>query len=311
MTFGSAQHVGEQGFYWWLGVVDSVDDDPKNNKLGMARVRIFNLHDTVKDRTQLPWAQVMMPVTSPGVNGVGDTPCLMVGSAVFGFFADAAQGVKLARAPIIIGTIPNFPDENGHSIPLDARGKRSFKRTSQSVEPKDPYKAEYSKNRVIKTQAGHMIELDDTNGAERVHIRHKSGSYIEMGPDGYVTIKSAKDSFDITGGVKNVHIKGDCNVQVEGNLAATAKGLATISGQSDIEIVAAGWLKLMGALGIKLSSGGSIAVESPAGLTLTEGSLHVVDGIASGTGISGTWSAGGSSITTVDGIVVSIKKTGI
>lgn len=311
MSYGPSQYAGESGFYWWIGKVDSVDNDPKSTKLGMARVRIFNLHDGVKDSTALPWAQVMMPVTSASVNGIGDTPSLLIGSMVFGFFADGAGSIKQAKVPIIVGTIPVFPSEADHSIPLDARGKRSINKKAAVIgnEPDDPYKANYPDNRVIKTKSGHMIELDDTAGSERVHIYHKSGSYIEMTPDGGVTIKSVKDSFDIVGGIKNLFVKGDCKVQVNGSMNSVVNGDINIVGKSNLSLMAKGKIFIQGMLGVKISSGSDIAMEAPGGVSVTEGGLSVIDKVSVGTGVTGSLVAGGRNLQIRDGIVVGISDT--
>lgn len=42
------------------------------------------------------------------------------------------------------------------------------------------YNTEYPYNTTYTTKAGHAIELDDTVGAERIHVWHKSGSYEEI-----------------------------------------------------------------------------------------------------------------------------------
>lgn len=43
------------------------------------------------------------------------------------------------------------------------------------------FKSEYPHNKVLETPSGHLFEIDDTIGFERIHIYHKNGSYIEMG----------------------------------------------------------------------------------------------------------------------------------
>jgi len=47
-------------------------------------------------------------------------------------------------------------------------------------EPGSQYAALYPKNHVMETAGGHVLEFDDTDGAERVNIFHKNGSFIEM-----------------------------------------------------------------------------------------------------------------------------------
>jgi len=96
--------IGVDGFNWWIGQVESNrSDDPK--KSGRYRVRIVGQH--LKDCTatptqQLPWANVMMPVTTPHSDGgvTGATSNLRKGNWVIGFFLDNDQ-----QKPIILGSI--------------------------------------------------------------------------------------------------------------------------------------------------------------------------------------------------------------
>ena len=90
--------------FWFTGVVEDREDPLQ---MGRVRVRIFGLHtdDTTKiSILDLPWANVMMPVNSASVSGVGMTPTgLVEGSWVVGFFADGEN----AQDPIIMGSLPS------------------------------------------------------------------------------------------------------------------------------------------------------------------------------------------------------------
>lgn len=91
-------------------------------------------------------------------------------------------------------------------------------------EPSVAYNAEYPYNRVIETGSGHVIELDDSPGGERIMIYHRNGSYIQMSPT-TTTIKSPHDAYNINeknyhmyiGGTNVVTIDGDCHVLIKGN----------------------------------------------------------------------------------------------
>ena len=94
--------VGDDGFHWWIGQIEtSPTDDPK--KSGRYRVRIIghNLKDTTPTK-ELPWAQVMLPVTTPFSDGgvTGATVNLRAGNWVTGFFLDNDR-----QKPIIMGSI--------------------------------------------------------------------------------------------------------------------------------------------------------------------------------------------------------------
>jgi hypothetical protein len=99
-------------------------------------------------------------------------------------------------------------------------------------EPASAYNAQYPFNRVIETAAGHSIELDDTPGAERIMVYHRSGSYIQIDTRGTTTHRSQSDRYDITstnshvyiGGRSMVTINGDSYVRVNGNKTEEVTG---------------------------------------------------------------------------------------
>jgi len=96
--------IGSDGFSWWIGQIESEKAaDPKNS--GRYRVRIVGTHLKNCDATPteaLPWAQVMMPVTSPFTDGgtTGATVDLRQGNWVVGFYVDNDR-----QKPIIMGSI--------------------------------------------------------------------------------------------------------------------------------------------------------------------------------------------------------------
>ena len=298
------KQLGKEGFSWWFGIVNDID---KEYQVGMVYVSVIGVHALdEKNKDRLLKCQVILPTTSQSVEGIGDTPQVDIGSKVFGFYTD-----QTAASGFIIGTIPVIPnlDQNLNSVSFLARGKQiDNDEKLHPVEPDSSFKAEYPNNRVIRSRTGHTIELDDTPDSPRVHIRHSSGSKIEMRPDGSVVIKSMGDSFEIVGGGKDIAINGDCNIEVKGNLNATTEGNITVAGQKDVSILAKGVLFLQGMLGIKVSSGGSTSIEGPGGTNITEGSLTVSGNATVGTGVTGNFIAGGKNVNIRNGIVVGISK---
>ena len=96
------------GFNWWIGQVEGVATDEKNNKGGYRyKVRIMGIHDQsieTLESEQLPWATVMYPITSGGGQaGAFATPALRQGNVVFGFFMDGGQ----EQVPVIMGVLGN------------------------------------------------------------------------------------------------------------------------------------------------------------------------------------------------------------
>ena len=95
--------MGRDGFIWWAGVVEDRSDPLK---LGRCRVRCLGYHTddrNVLPTEDLPWAHPLLPITSSGVSGIGQTPLgLVEGSWVIGFFRDA----DTKQDAVILGSLP-------------------------------------------------------------------------------------------------------------------------------------------------------------------------------------------------------------
>jgi len=81
-------------------------------------------------------------------------------------------------------------------------------------EPNPYYNAKYPDNIVLSTHSGIVIEVDNTQDNERIHIYHPSNSYIEIGPKGDIVIRNAKNKFEIVDENKMVHVKGNLDETV-------------------------------------------------------------------------------------------------
>lgn len=78
---------------------------------------------------------------------------------------------------------------------------------------------------VVETQAGHVIEIDDTSGNERIRVYHTSGSYFEIRPDGSFVQKSVGDeNYYMHSGAVNEQITSNVKRYVSGNLDEIIKG---------------------------------------------------------------------------------------
>ena len=75
-------------------------------------------------------------------------------------------------------------------------------------EPETPYAAKYPHNHVYESEGGHLREMDDTPGAERIHERHASGSGYEIGPDGSKVTRVKQDNYTIVTNDDYTHIQG-------------------------------------------------------------------------------------------------------
>jgi len=85
-------------------------------------------------------------------------------------------------------------------------------------EPEIPYAAKYPHNHVHESESGHIREIDDTPGAERIHERHSSGTGYEIHPEGDKVTRVKKDNYDLTYGQQFTHIRGTQSTTVNGGV---------------------------------------------------------------------------------------------
>ena len=147
--------------------------------------------------------------------------------------AGGAGGGAGGRGPGIVGP---KKDAVIQSVPVACGGSFS--------EPPTKYNAKFPHNMVMETKSGHVFELDDTPGAERVHIYHRAGTFIEMHPDGDVVVKSNKTSYHLSMGDFNIYVAGDCNVTAEKSIHMKTKGNFCLEVGGDANFNVSGTLKM-------------------------------------------------------------------
>lgn len=76
----------------------------------------------------------------------------------------------------------------------------------------------YGKNQVSATEKGHVWEIDDTDGNERILIKHADGQGVELSPDGSVIISAKNKKVEIVGGDNTVLVEGEAQLVYKGNL---------------------------------------------------------------------------------------------
>ena len=246
---------------WFVGVVENNDDPTKQ---GRVQVRAFGVHGENTDEeiptAALPWAICVAGNYEPN-NPPPKLNSFVFGMFLDG---DEAQHPMIMGLIPAQYTEKHDPDKDkwgvvpGDDAPLRAQGldPESFGMTQMSRlgraedldatyltpqfsnaiekqkiadskltwdEPPPAYGAKYPHNRVIET-ARHSIEIDDTPGAERIHIHHMSGSYIEIDATGSVKERADGDRYEVTIGTKHessahnvVTINGNSHVYVKGN----------------------------------------------------------------------------------------------
>ena len=92
------------------------------------------------------------------------------------------------------------------------------------TEQASTYAAVYPKNHVYETESGHIKEFDDTEGAERIHEYHKSGTFYEIDASGNKHTRIVGSNYEIIAGSDFVNVKGTANLTIDSNCNTYIKG---------------------------------------------------------------------------------------
>ena len=155
-------------FLWWVGQI--VDDSAWRDNINSGKyedrtsipgwgrrykVRIIGLHDQGEESIpsdQLPWAQVMYPVTAGGGQaGASDSTKLRQGNMVFGFFIDGQE----QQVPVIMGVLGN------NSQTVLAKKSSTVADTVTDSQPGVLAKSGYSEGTAPKSGTAREVPPDD------------------------------------------------------------------------------------------------------------------------------------------------------
>lgn len=202
-----------------------VEDNNDPLKVGRVRVRIFGLHTEKNENSgakfefikasELPWAEVMGGTGFGLVGGVGLSSVLHQGTWVWVLLENNDP-----NKPIVIGTIHGVNSESpigkyaGGTGFVDPAGvfpqPPGVGRTDMNKRLDDAY----TTMQVIETQSGHVIEIEDTGGDERIKVTHRTGSFFYIDHEGNIFVNGVKDiQYDIA---------GNATWNVTGNFRVTA-----------------------------------------------------------------------------------------
>ena len=173
-------------FQWWIGQVvndktwkdnqlPSKHQDPSENPGWGYRykVRIIGLHDRDEESIpsdQLPWAQVMYPITAGGGQaGSFQTPNIRHGNFVFGFFLDGSD----MQVPVIMGVLGN-------------NAKTKLSRGSFKFSPTSGY---------LNVD---FREIDAAETQQNLELRAKDGDLYSKKPATDNVAKESSDSVQLT-----------------------------------------------------------------------------------------------------------------
>jgi hypothetical protein len=196
---------------------------------------------------------------------------------------------RLSRNEKIEDTIIKTKNDNldsGQSAGYDGGGLQDTTIQAKGFsEPESSYNAIYPYNHVYESESGHVIEVDDSPGAERLHWYHRSGTFKEIHPDGTQVNKVKKseynfiqkDYFNYSKASINFHSEDDFKLQTGGELIINSTGnINQQSGGSFNRFIKANENTKVSSNSYKVVDGESWThVEKGSYLYIKDGDLHI------------------------------------
>lgn len=155
---------------------------------------------------------------------------------------------RLARGVVKETIVPLKNSQRTLDVPIALKGG-SFS------QPTIPFAAKYPYNRVTETESGHVQELDDTPGYERLHTYHRTGTFEEIDANGTKVTKIVGDGYTIYDRNGFIAVFGDANLTVGGNVNIFCRS------DANIEVAGSARMEVGGNFDLGVAKDMSIAVE--------------------------------------------------
>ena len=246
----------EQNFIWWVGVVEDRNDSLQIGRCRVRILGYHTDNKQDMPTDELPWAYPAMPINTPSRttpvgpvegtwvmgffrDGNSAQQPVMTNIINYGYVNPDNPRVGFNDPdPNAVGRPkrpdgedwPNVGDINTHKLSRGEKGSTwidsndpvdpvSTAITDKNWdEPSSKYNSKYPYNTVNESESGHVTEIDDTPGAERLVRRHRTGTFEEIYPDGSRVVKVVGDDHEIILKGKNLFVDGDLNLTVGGDL---------------------------------------------------------------------------------------------
>lgn len=257
---------------WVIGFFQDGENAQQPTVLGVMPTQgVGGFADDLADEGPEPLALRPSPavVNVPGPGGIGNT---QIPAPPVAFTAAGTPGATTGLPPL---GLANALLDRKTGIPDGAGGTVD--------EPLTSYLALYPFNKATISESGHSSEMDDTPLRERVDLRHRTGTGIEMNPGGDMNIKTINDAnWYITGnfvrsttGGEIISIGQGLNLQTSGGAGIIAK----VDGGGGIDItVTGGDVKINVTGNVDLNATGNITQKCDGAMTLESTGPMVLKG---------------------------------
>jgi hypothetical protein len=297
----------------YRGIIENNDSPEKDGRVQVRIFGIHDTDKNIVKTEDLPWAEVEQTMAFGFSSGVGFSSIPNIGTWVFvrldhenpnyPIVTSAISGKSTEKSDYKFPLEDRLNEEDQNRLQrvqeLDktihksintTRDNASENATAPTNQWKDSVsgadvtsfepislsdKAKYPDNVVIETKSGHVIEIDDTPGNERIRMYHRSGTYTDYRPDGSVVDKITKNMNKIIDGYLETHIKQGVKEYIEKNLDQIITGGSRQNVKMDKFQHIAGFFKI--------TADGNLEINNDVKITK---SLEVIKKITAGSNIT-------------------------
>lgn len=261
---------------FFIGVVENRDDQQKQGRVQVRAFGVHGLNDKVPTEA-LPWATCLVNdlfnqipdendfVFGFFVDGRDAQQPIIIGTIPtqyneeinpelkgWGVWTEMPELNSRAKQPENIGQPHQHRVERGEELQKTHLNAQRAARVTRVAVADDPmggqsweepdygYQAAYPYNRVVAS-GRHLIELDDTPGAERISITNtETQSYVQLASGGNMVQKATGSEFHITDENQYVYIGGKSTVTIMGDAAVFVDGNKTEEITGDLKTIVHG-----------------------------------------------------------------------
>lgn len=179
------------------------------------------------------------------------------------------------------------------------QGVKTANQTGTWDQPQSAYNAQYPYNHVTQSESGHLFEMDDTPGSERVHLYHRSGTFFEVDNTGTRVRRTVGNDYTIIERDGKVHIIGNADVTIGGAHRVRVESTydLEVHGATNINIFNDAKVRISGNADLKVSGNltagviGNTSVSTMGKMSLTSNgdmnigtrgalNIHAVEGVS-------------------------------
>lgn len=221
-------------------------------------------------------------------------------------------------------------------VAKDSSGSQSFKKTEKNLSggkmPEDPNKdaaaSKSGKYWAYKDRSGNEIIINHQAGDhQNITIKHRTGTKIQLNPDGALVIEASKGSYTTVRGENQVYITGknditvdgDGSMKVKGDYNQTVTGRGNLTFEGDLQIKAKNFNLMAGCLdfggkNVTIKNEGNMSIYSQQSLSVGAAKGVSIASVEDSVGIHGkndvAINADGGNMTLNSGGKTSIKAKG-